>query len=93
VAIDKDTGNIVEQYQLAGSDTSWSDLRGIAVVPGTDGGPASMYWLDKNRLMSSVLVALPTVGASPSAKPSPSPSASPAAKPTKKPTPKPTKKH
>jgi hypothetical protein len=91
VAIDKDTGNIVEQYQLAGTDTSWSDLRGIAVVPGTNGGPASMYWLDKNRLMSSVLVALPTVGASPSAKPSPSPSASP--KPTKKPTPKPTKKH
>ena len=41
VAIDKDTGNIIEQYQLAGNDTSWSDLRGIAVVPGARGRPRS----------------------------------------------------
>jgi len=94
VAIDKDTGNIVEQYHLTGGDTSWSDLRGIAVVPGTNGGPASLYWIDKNRLMSSILVAVPQAGASPSAGPSPSLLASPSVKPkpTKKPTPKPTKK-
>jgi hypothetical protein len=92
VAIDKDTGNIVEQYQLAGTDTSWSDLRGIAVVPGVNGAPASIYWIDKTRLMSSTLVAVPTGGpsASPSSSSSPSPSIKP--KPTKKPTPKPTRK-
>ena len=93
VAIDKDTGNIVEQYQLAGTDASWSDLRGIAVVPGVDGGPASLYWIDKDRLMSSVLVAVPIAGASPSPSVSPTPSVTPKPKPTKKPTPKPTKKH
>lgn len=89
VAIDKDTGNIVEQYHLAGADSSWSDLRGIAIVPGTNGGPASLYWIDKNRLVSSTLVAVPEAGASPSVAPSSSPSASPIVKPkpTKKPTP------
>ena len=92
VAIDKDTGNIVEQYHLAGADPSWADLRGLAVVPGTNGGPASLYWIDHNRLMSSVLVAVPDSGASPSVGPSPSPSPTPSAKPTKRPTPKPTKK-
>jgi hypothetical protein len=92
VAIDKDTGNIIEQYQLAGNDTSWSDLRGIAVVPGASGAPAMIYWIDKTRLMSSTLVAVPTPG--PSASPSPAASPSPSIKPrpTKKPTPKPTKK-
>jgi hypothetical protein len=91
VAIDKDTGNIVEQYRLANADSSWSDLRGMAVVPGTNGGPASLYWIDRNRLMSSALVAASEAGASPSAAP---PSASPSVKPkpTKKPTPKPTKR-
>ena len=92
VAIDKDTGNIVEQYHLAGGDLSWADLRGLAVVPGTNGGPASLYWIDHNRLMSSVLVAVPDGGASPSVGPSPSPSPTPSAKPTKRPAPKPTKK-
>ena len=94
LAIDKDTGNIVEQYHLTGGDLSWSDLRGLAVVPGTNGGPALLYWIDKNRLMSSTLVAVPDAGASPSVGPSPSPSTSPTAKPkpTRKPTPKPTKK-
>jgi hypothetical protein len=92
VAIDKDTGNIIEQYQLAGNDTSWSDLRGIAVVPGASGAPAMIYWIDKTRLMSSTLVAVATPG--PSASPSPAASPSPSIKPrpTKKPTPKPTKK-
>ncbi len=93
VAIDKDTGNIVEQYQLAGGDSSWSDLRGITVVPGVGGAPTSLYWIDKTRLMSSPLVAVPTASASPSPGASPvTPSPSVKPKPTKKPTPKPTKK-
>jgi hypothetical protein len=92
VAIDKDTGNIIEQYQLAGNDTSWSDLRGIAVVPGASGAPATIYWIDKTRLMSSTLVAVPTPGPSASPSPGASPSPSIKPKPTKKPTPKPTKK-
>ena len=68
---------------------------GVAVVPGVNGGPASLYWIDKNRLMTSSLVAIPAAGASPSVRPSPSASPTPSAKPkpTKKPTPKPTKKH
>jgi hypothetical protein len=91
VAIDKATGNIVEQYRLAGADPSWSDLRGMAAVPGINGGPTSLYWIDKNRLMSSTLVAVSEAGASPSVSPpSVSPSVKP--KPTKKPTPKPTPK-
>jgi hypothetical protein len=92
VAIDKDTGNIIEQYQLAGNDTSWSDLRGIAVVPGASGAPAMIYWIDKTRLMSSTLVAVATPGPSASPSPAASPSPSIKPKPTKKPTPKPTKK-
>ena len=93
IEIDKDSGSIVQQFQLAGNDPSWSDLRGLAVTPGTDGGPATMYWIDKTRLMSSVLVAVPTASASPSPSVAPTPSVKPTPKPTKKPTPKPTKKH
>ncbi|HLY13213.1 MAG TPA: hypothetical protein VKR24_02600 [Candidatus Limnocylindrales bacterium] len=93
IAIDKDSGSIIEQYQLTGNDPSWSDLRGLAVIPGTDGGPATMYWIDKTRLMTSVLVAVPTASASPSPSVAPTPSAKPTPKPTKKPTPKPTKRH
>ncbi len=94
VAIDKDTGSIVNQYQLAGGNTAWSDLRGMAVVPGTNGGPDSLLWIDHNRLMTSLLVAVPAAGASPSVGPSASPSPSPSVKPkpTAKPTPKPTRR-
>ncbi len=91
LAIDKDTGNIVEQYRLAGGDPSWSDLRGMAVVPGINGGPALLYWIDANRLMSSTLVAVPVAGSSPSIAPSPSPSPSPSLKPKPKPRPTPKK--
>ncbi|MFI5198769.1 MAG: hypothetical protein ACHQXL_00145 [Candidatus Limnocylindrales bacterium] len=92
IAIDKDTGSIVSQYQLAGGDSGWSDMRGMAVVPGTNGAPDRLLWIDHNRLMTSVLVAVPAAGASPSVGPSASPSASPSVKPTAKPTPKPTRR-
>ncbi|MGH2513707.1 MAG: hypothetical protein ACRDGQ_13595, partial [Candidatus Limnocylindrales bacterium] len=68
IAIDKDTGDIVGQYELAGGDTSWADLRGMAVLPGVNGAPDSLLWIDHDRLMTSVLVAVPAAGASPSSK-------------------------
>ncbi len=95
IAIDKDTGAIVGQYQLSGGNTSWSDMRGMAVEPGANGGPDSLIWIDHNRLMTSVLVAVPAAGASPSVapiSPSPSPSVKPTPKPTHKPTPRPTRR-
>jgi hypothetical protein len=91
VAIDKDTGNLIAQYELANGDSSWSDMRGLAVLPGTNGGPDSLMWIDHDRLMTSPLVAVQSSGG-PSAAPSASPSASPSLKPTPKPTPKPTHK-
>jgi hypothetical protein len=86
IALSKDSGAVQAQYQLASDAAGWSDLRGFYVVPGTGDIPDTVVWIDKNRLMSSLLEAVKA----PSASPSPSAGASPAA--TPKPTPKPTKK-
>ncbi|MDP9481827.1 MAG: hypothetical protein M3P84_01235 [Chloroflexota bacterium] len=93
VALAKDGGAVVGQYRLTGTDPAWTDLRGMYVVAGLGDEPATLVWIDKNRLMSSILEAVQTptaspsssAGASPSVKPSPTPKA------TKKPakTPKP----
>ena len=86
IALAKDSGAIVGQYRLAGDDPAWGDLRGMYVVAGLGDEPATLVWIDKNRLMSSILEAVQT----PSASPGPSSEASPSVKPS--PTPKPTKK-
>ncbi len=94
LAIEKDGGAIREQYRMAGSDLSWADLRGMYVIPGTAGTeePATLTWIDRNRLMSSILEAVVAPTASPTLSPTATvkPSSSPKPKPTK--TPKPTKK-
>ena len=93
LALSKDNGSVVGQYRLAGDAPGWSDLRGMYILAGTETEPDTLVWIDKNRLMSSILegVKAPTASPSPSggASPSTSPKASP--KPTKKPkkTPKP----
>jgi len=92
LALDKDSGAVIAQYELAGSDPGWSDLRGMYVVTGIADDPATLIWIDKNRLMSTPLKAVEAAGASPSpsvSAPPASPTATP--KPTKKPakTPKP----
>ena len=86
IALAKNGGAVVGQYRLSGDDSAWTDLRGMYVVPGLGDEPATLVWIDKNRVMSSILEAVQT----PTASPSPSSEASPSVKPL--PTPKATKK-
>jgi hypothetical protein len=90
LSIDKADGSIREQYRLTGQDPAWTDIRGMYVVPGTQDLPATLIWIDRNRLMSSPLAAvgLPSASPAPTTSPSPAPSRTPKA--TKKPTPSPT---
>ena len=87
IALAKDGGAIVGQYRLTGSDPAWNDLRGMYVVAGLGDEPATLVWIDKNRLMSSILEAVQT----PTASPPPSSQASPSVKPSPTPTKKPKK--
>ena len=83
----KAKGDYIEQYRLAGGATGWKDLRGMAVVAGVDGGPATLYWASKDAVYTTVLEAVPDV-ATPAPSGSPAASASPAPS-GKKATPKP----
>lgn len=85
LAIDKNSGAIIEQYRLTGGDPAWSDLRGMYVIPGTGDEPATLVWIDKNRLMSSIL----EQALAPTVSPSPAGSGTPSAKPKPTKTPKP----
>ncbi len=78
IAIDKASGAFKEQYRVT-LDPGWKDLRGMYVVPGADGDPATLYWIDGRRLLSSVLtpVAVPTPSPGASATAAPSRAASP----------------
>ncbi|HSS36379.1 MAG TPA: hypothetical protein VLR93_08890 [Patescibacteria group bacterium] len=93
VGLAKDGGSIEAQYRLASDEAGWGDLRGMYVLAGTDTEPDTLVWIDKNRLMSSLLegVQAPSASPSPSAGASPSGAPSPTPKATKKPkkTPKP----
>jgi hypothetical protein len=73
VAYEKATGAYVEQYRLAGGDPAWRDLRGMAVVAGTDDVPDTIIWIDRTRLVSSLLEGVPD---RPAATPRPSPNES-----------------
>jgi hypothetical protein len=86
IALAKDSGAVVGQYRLSGADPAWTDLRGMYVVAGLADEPATLVWIDKNRLMSSILEAVQT----PTASPGPSSGASPSVKPSA--TPKATKR-
>ena len=77
IALDKASGEFREQYRLAGGDPGWADVRGIAVVPGAEGEPAGLWWIERDRLMTAVLQPAPAT-----AGPSPSPGSAPASSPS-----------
>jgi hypothetical protein len=89
LALTKDSGSVAGQYRLAGDPPGWSDMRGMYVVAGTEAEPDVLVWIDKNRLMSSILEGVQAPTASPGSSGGPSPAVSPTAKPT--PTKKPKK--
>ncbi len=91
LAFTKADGSLARQYRLSGGDPAWADIRGMYVVAGTGTEPATLVWVDKNRLMTAILeaVKVPVGSPSPSAKPAASASPTPTPKATKKP--KPTK--
>ncbi len=78
VVIDKSDGSFVQQWRLAGGDPDWKDLRGMYVVPRPNGLSPVLVWIDRDRVMTAPLEAVPDsgTGASPAA------SASPATRPT-----------
>lgn len=79
IALDKASGAVREQYRLAGGAPDWADVRGLVVVGGAEGEPPTLWWVDRERLMTAVLApAAERSGASPSASPV-SPSAAPGA--------------
>ena len=86
IALSKDGGSVEGQYRLASDAPGWSDLRGMYIIAGAESEPDTLVWIDKNRLMSSLLEGVQT----PTASPGPSGGASPAVSP--KPSPTPTKK-
>ncbi len=74
VAFSKGSGDVVEQYLLAGNDDGWSDLRDLVVLPGADDeAPATAWWISGSALHSAVLQQVE----GPIATPSPTPSATP----------------
>ena len=84
----KTDGSLLRQYRLSGDDPSWADVRGMYVVPGTGTEPATLVWVDRNRLMKAILEAVKVPTASPGTSAKPASSAPPPATPkaTKKPT-------
>jgi hypothetical protein len=66
VAHDKASGDVLNQYRLAGGLDDWEDLRGFYVVPGVDEAPATMVWLSPTGIHQAVLQTVPDVSASPS---------------------------
>jgi hypothetical protein len=87
IAYDKDSGDYTAQYRLAGGQPGWDDLRGMYIISGVDGEPATLVWLAEGRLGQAVLVAVPDVA--PRATPTPSPTTEPSDEPSPKATPKP----
>lgn len=56
VAFEKDEGDYVAQYRLAGRADGWSDLRGMLVTPGAEeGDPATVWWISEAQLHGSSL--------------------------------------
>jgi hypothetical protein len=83
VAFNKANGKYIEQYQPAGGDDAWSDLRGMVVLPLAEAdAPTTLWWISSTGLHSSLLQAVPDAQ---SASPSPGPTATPRPTPTHKP--------
>jgi hypothetical protein len=89
LAMEKSSGDYIEQFVGAPGSEALADVRGMFVVDGAKAGdPRVLVWADAGRLLATPLV---DVSAAPSPSPTASPSPSPTPKPTKKPkkTPKP----
>ena len=89
LAMEKSSGDYVEQFVGAPGADALTDLRGMFVVESAEAGqPNVLIWADAGRLLATPLL---DVSAAPSPTPTASPSPSPTPKPTKKPkkTPKP----
>lgn len=71
LAFDKASGEFREQYRLVGDDPAWSDVRGMVVIPGKEGEPSLLWWVDRERLMTAVLEPV-SAAAGASASPGPS---------------------
>jgi hypothetical protein len=74
VAFAKADGSIVGQYMAPATSPWLTNLTGLFVVPGTNGGTPTLYWTEGGSLMSAVLA--PSTGPSASASGSPGASAS-----------------
>lgn len=72
VEFSKRSGDYVQQYVVAGTGPSFSDVRGFFLVEPPE-GPAVLYWCNGSTLFVSTLQDVSAVGSSPS----PSPGASP----------------
>ncbi len=85
VAMNKSDGTYKAQYRLAGGIQGWDDMRAFYVIPGVAEAPATLIWVSKDGLHSSVLVAVPDVAPTPPASPAASASPAGSAKPSKSP--------
>jgi len=69
VALDKARGDYIEQYRIAGDPEALADLRGMFVIDGANGEPATLYWLSRDGVHRTILEPIPPDSASPSAGP------------------------
>jgi hypothetical protein len=81
VGYDKIDGAYVEQYRLVGDDPALDDVRGMWVVPGIEEGPDTFVWVDRDRLMYSLLEQAQAASPAPSASAVPSGSVLPSGAP------------
>jgi hypothetical protein len=81
VGYDKIDGAYVEQYRLVGDDPALDDVRGMWVVPGIEEGPDTFVWVDRDRLMYSLLEQAQAASPAPSASAVPSGSVPPSGAP------------
>ncbi len=65
MALDKASGSFREQYRTT-ITPGWKDLRGVYAAAGTNGDPATLYWVDGKRFYSSSLEQVAAPARSPS---------------------------
>jgi len=82
LAYDKSSGRYLEQYRIADGGSDWADLRAFYVVARGEGQAPILYWIDGQRLGTTLLQDVSELPP-PTPAPSPAPEATP--KPTKAP--------
>jgi hypothetical protein len=78
VAIDKGTGDYIEQYRLAGNAPGWEDIRGMYVVLAGEDAPATLIYATNDGLYQAILEQVPDEATSPAPSSSAPPSGAPA---------------